>query len=103
MSNSATTADTLGDHVHPMVMRFRNARKAIAQIRQGEWKPVWNSIGREHLAAEKGRFRLWLGNGSFFCDIDNSNYFGLVWRHWVWWAAARKLKKDADRLRTPEL
>ena len=82
------------------VIRFNNARKVIEQIRNGEWKPQYNSLTRGHETANRGSLQLWLGNGSFFCEITQEGKrpaFGLVWRHWVWWAAARKLKVDADK------
>ncbi len=85
-----------GDFMCNIVRYFRNACKAIIQIRQGEWLPCWNSISREHLTATRGNLTMWIGNGGWFCDIDESNYFGLICRQWVWWAAARKLKKSAD-------
>ena len=80
---------------------YRNARKAVEQIRAGEWVPRCNSITREHITAERHGMELWLGNGAFSCDIDvrtgGPTYFGHFWRHYVWWAAARKLKRDADK------
>lgn len=90
----------------PIVIRFKNARKAIEQIKNGEWVPRPNSMMRGVVTAynKEGSLVLWLGNGPFWCDInraglserESNNCFGLFWRHWVWWAAARKLKKDAD-------
>lgn len=81
------------------IQRHRNAREAIAQIRRGEWTPHYNKSCGEHLAASRGTLELWIGNGAWFCEIhgEQSNYFGLVWRHWVWWAAARGLKASAER------
>lgn len=81
--------------------RFRNARCAIQQIRAGEWTPRFNPLGGENYAALRGDMKLWIGNGAFFCEITTNEqgdpavgrYFGLVWRHWVWWAAARKLRR----------
>jgi len=96
-----------GGQPRPFVTRYRNARKAITQIKSGEWTPEWNSLVGAHLAANRGDLVLWLGNGPFFCDIMRcgccGKYFGRFWRHWVWWAAARRLKKSADYMRTPEL
>ena len=81
------------------VQRFRNAQKAIEQIKRGEWMPIWNPYSRKHLTAHRDGLELWLGNGAFFCDISGNlnNYFGLFWRHYVWFAAARKLRRSADR------
>ena len=89
------------------VQRFRNAQKVIEQIKRGEWRPIWNPYSRKHLTAHRDGLVLWLGNGAFFCDISGNqffhcdarlnNYFGLFWRHYVWFAAARKLRRSADR------
>lgn len=82
------------------VQRFRNAQKVIEQIKRGEWMPIWNPYSIKHLTAYRDGLELWLGNGSFFCDICDArlnNYFGLFWRHYVWFAAARKLRRSADR------
>ena len=78
------------------MLHYRNAKKAIEQIRNGEWTPRYNSVSHEYLTAHKGNLELWLGNGTWLCEITY-NYFGLFWRHYVWFAAARKLKLDADR------
>lgn len=85
------------------ILRFNNAKNAIRQIRNGEWTPRWNDISEAHLTASRGEYRLWLGNGAYFCEVtlqdkdSEPGAFGLIWRHWVWWAAARKLKSDADQ------
>lgn len=85
------------------LLRFKNARIAIQQIRNGEWKPVWSEFSAEHLTAVRGDMRLWIGNGAFFCEINRGDKdsgpgaLGLVWRHYVWWAAAWKFKRKADR------
>jgi len=80
------------------VRRYRNANTAIAQIRNCEWVPKYNPISREHLTAHRGDLELWIGNGPIFCEIKGpQRYFGLFWRHYVWWAAARWMKTKADR------
>ncbi|HAR38827.1 MAG TPA: hypothetical protein DCS09_09810 [Porphyromonadaceae bacterium] len=73
-----------------------NAKKCIKQIRAGEWVPKYNSLSRAHITANRDNKELWLSNGSFFCGIEGGNYFG-IFRHWVYYAAARKLKVEADR------
>ncbi|MFT8211546.1 MAG: hypothetical protein ACMZI0_15015 [Symbiopectobacterium sp.] len=84
-------------------LRFRNARAAIRQIKNGEWEPRLNTTDNYHYTAYRCGHMLWMANGPFFCDLkDPHSYedlmaFGLICRHWVWWAAARKLKADADR------
>ena len=87
------------------ILRFSNAKNAISQIRNNEWIPNWSDRYNQHLSASREGHRLWLGNGAFFCEAtladkdDAPGAFGLIWRHWVWWAAARKFKNDADRER----
>jgi hypothetical protein len=80
-----------------LVIGYRNAKTAILQIERGEWNPVYNRECRQHLHAERKGLELWLGNGAWFCEIRRGNYFGILWRHYVWWAAARRLKRDADK------
>lgn len=79
------------------ITRFKNARKVVHQIRAGEWTPGYNPFSRAHLVAEREDLELWVGNGPFFCEIRDHDCFGLFWRHYVWWAAAKKLKEDADK------
>lgn len=85
------------------LQRYRNARLAVQQIRAGEWKPRYNSICDEYVTAERNGMELWLGNGALSCEIrgGQGKYFGWFWRHYVWWAAARRLKVDADNGITP--
>ena len=86
---------------YKFMTEYRNARTAINQIRRGEWKPIYNTTCRDHIHAERNGLELWLGNGPLFCEIRRGKYFGYFWRHYVWWAAARKLKRDADRAVPP--
>ncbi|CBX44544.1 hypothetical protein P88_00330 [Erwinia phage phiEt88] len=88
-----------------ITLRFNNARIVIRQIKNDEWVPEWSEHSNEHLTALRGKYKMWIGNGAFFCEViprneyDTPGALGLIWRHWVWWAAARKLKKNADRER----
>lgn len=67
---------------------YANAKKAIVQLNNGEWLPAYGpEFGRVLLARRDG-LELWLGNGPWFCEI-RGDYFGLFWRHYVWWKAAR--------------
>jgi hypothetical protein len=77
--------------------KFQRSRLVIQQIKNGEWIPEYNNISGDHLTAHRNGVELWIGNGACFCDIEQANVFGYVFRHYVWWAAARKLKKYADR------
>lgn len=88
--------------VSGFIARFRNARNAVEQIKRGEWEPIINSICEESLAAKRDGYELGLGNGPFFCNVKEFNSvrcrpaFGLFFRHYVWLAAAEKLKSDAE-------
>lgn len=88
------------------IRRFRNARTAVQQIRRGEWVPRYNRFDGQHIVAHRDGMEMWIGNGAWFCEITGkggTGYFGLFWRHYVWWAAARKMKRDADRDAVPIL
>lgn len=80
----------------------------FSKLKGGEWKAIINPISDEALTAKRDGYRLWLGNGSFFCEIDEFNgvqckpAFGLIFRHYVWISAASKLKRDADTKRRSE-
>jgi len=88
---------------------FKNARKVVAQIKGGEWDSGVYSIEGEVYGAILNGYRLWLANGPFFCDINQYQdekcqpAFGLIFRHYVWWAAARKLKSPAKVKHIPNL
>ena len=71
---------------------YRNAKACIAQMKRGEWIPEWNLFDRSYIRAERNGMNLWVGNGPWFVDIDDKNYFGLLFRHWVWYAGAWKLR-----------
>lgn len=86
-----------GEEVKDFLKRYKNARKAIAQIRAGEWEPIYNSLSLTNLTAKRGDLELWIGNGPWFCEISGGLYFGLFWRHYVWWAAASAMKQAADK------
>lgn len=80
------------------ILKFKNAKAVVRQIQSGEWDAIVNVIGGEIYTAERNGYRLWLANGPFFCEIDEFNgekcapAFGLVWRHYVWWMAARNIR-----------
>lgn len=89
--------------IKSFLKQYANARKAIAQIQAGEWTPCYNPLNKEHLTAYRAGLELWIGNGAWFCEIEGGRYFGLIWRHYVWWAAARRMKRDADSASVPSL
>jgi hypothetical protein len=75
------------------IQHYKNAKTCIAQIKRGEWTPRWNSLSEKFLTAHRNGMELWIGNGAWFVDIDEKNYFGLLFRHWVWHAAAWRLHR----------
>jgi hypothetical protein len=82
--------------LNDFITRYKNARVVVKQIKQGEWVCHYNSInGKCYIAKRKG-VELWIGNGAFFCEIRDvePSSFGLIFRHYVWWAAARNLLKN---------
>lgn len=87
--------------------RYRNARACVAQIRAGEWVPRYNSLSDKYITAHRGPLELWIGNGAWFCDIQPAEHFGVFWRYYVWWAAARRLARTPlparDRRTVPTL
>ena len=88
--------------VSDFITHFNNARACVKQIKNGEWVPEYNPISRTHHTASRNGYRLWLSNGPFFCEVDEfegercSYAFGWLFRHYVWFAAARSLKIKAD-------
>lgn len=88
--------------VSNFITRFNNAKKCVKQIKNGEWNKRINAIDGNVYTAHRDGYRLWLANGSFFCEIEEFNgekcqpAFGLLFRHYVWFAAARSLKKKAE-------
>ncbi len=89
------------------VSKFKNAKAVIKQLKDGEWKFRYNVLSGKCLTADRGDDELWVGDGASFTDVNESNAFGLVFRHWVWWAAARGATKAANKAaiedRTPKL
>lgn len=85
------------------IQRYKNAKKVVAQIKNGEYIPQTNEFDRKHYhASSSDGIDLWIANAWSLTIISGTNYsartcpFGTFWRHYVWWFAARKLKKDAD-------
>lgn len=74
-------------------IRWRNARAVVQQIRRGEWEPQLSHPNGQIYVAVRGGRELWLANGGWFCDVDETNAFGLVLRHYVWWCGARRLAR----------
>ena len=93
MKNQIQSRATLPSSVLFSVFRarLRNARAVIEQIRAGKWDFQYNPLARCCCTATRGGWELWVGNGAFFCDLRYGEpAFGLILRHWVWHAAARK-------------
>lgn len=81
--------------------RLKNANAVIAQLKAGEWEFKYNPISKDCITAHRNGRELWVGNGGFSCDVDESNAFGYLLRHYVWWKAAiwetRKANKEHPR------
>lgn len=78
------------------IQQYKNAKKAIEQLRAGEWVAYIHSGDTSPNTLRREGLKLWVANGCFFCEIvDESNndlgYFGYFWKHYVWLAAARKI------------
>lgn len=76
------------------IQHYKNAKTCIAQMKRCEWIPLWNSLSNSYITAERNGLSLWLDNGPFFTDIDERNYFGYLFRHWVYWNGVWKLKNS---------
>lgn len=85
------------------IQHYRNAKVCIAQMRRGEWLPRWNPISHTYITAWRSGHELWIGSGGWFVQIDGTDYFGLLFRHWVWWAGARRLHSTKPPKPEPKL
>lgn len=83
------------NEVKRVVMCFKNARAAIRQINNGEWNFKYCADHDCVYKATRGDLELWVSNGSLFCEIEEKPAFGLFFRHFVWFFAARRAKKKA--------
>lgn len=89
--------------------RWNNCQALISQVKRGEWVPVYNKYAGECLTAVRGDNTLWIGNGSFFYDVNGSNAFGLILRHYAYMRTravrveAKRIKKAHEVSRTPDL
>lgn len=81
-----------------LIDQYRNAKKLIQQIRNGEWKPQYTSGVIYDLT--RGDKELWVSNGPAFLKIDWENtasksnkklpeFLG-IWRWYAWYAAVGK-------------
>ena len=68
--------------------QLKNANAVIAQLKAGEWEFEYNELCNKCCTASRNGYELWVGNGGWFCDVDDENAFGLLLRHYVWWRAA---------------
>ena len=91
-----------------VVIKWKNARAVIRQLRNNEWDFRCNSISDDFLTATRKGRELWIGTqGAWFLDVDKSNAFGLLLRHYVYWAAAYWKQKECRKKKwlrkTPKL
>jgi len=98
--------------VKNFIKRYKNAIAVTKQLKQGEWKfPDSVSVRPNGLpfALCRGDYDLWIANGSFYCDIQESktsadtNAFGLIFRHYVWWFGVRPYIKKLREEMIPTL
>ena len=89
--------------IKDFVGNYRRAKQVIAEIKQGLWVPRYNNLMDTHPTAYLNGHALWLSNGPAFCDIEDLNAFGYLFRHWVWFAAAGKLYRDANKANNKRL
>jgi hypothetical protein len=82
---------------------WKNCKAVIKQINNNEWKPRLNPLTQSCLTAHRDGRELWLGNGSFFCDVDDGNVFGYILRHYVYHKATKKLKRKCESGNKKEL
>lgn len=85
-----------------IVKQYRNAKKLIQQVRNGEWKAQLNAS--IIYTATRGDKELWVASGPAFLKIDwiygartnkkLPDFLG-IWRWYAWYAAVRKFVKDA--------
>lgn len=71
------------------IQRYKNARTAVKQLRNNEWKFADEYEGAHEYRLVKGNISIWIANGALFCETINKdreslNHFGLFWRHYVW-------------------
>jgi hypothetical protein len=80
------------------ITRYKNAKTVIQQLKNNEWEFKYNSLSGHCLTTHRDGLKLWVGNGSWFCEIEieSSNSFGLFWRHYVWLFAAASKTAEAD-------
>ena len=80
-----------------LIHNYKNAKKVIEQIKNGEWN--FNNVydGEACCTAQKDGLTLWVGSGGWYCEIKNKKAFGLLFRHWVWHAAAKHEKIKAEK------
>jgi len=79
--------------------QWKNSNAIIKQLNNDEWKFIYNPLTRGCCDAEKDGLVLWVSNGAWFCEIQRQYPLpiGLIFRHYVWWMAARKKTRQANR------
>lgn len=79
------------------ITNYQRAKLVVSQIKGGEWRGRYNSISMDVLTIERKGVEIWVGNLSFNCEVYRPNAirngFGLIWRHWVWFAAQSERKR----------
>tara|TARA_R100000951_G_scaffold22085_1_gene18337 strand:- start:2675 stop:2974 length:300 start_codon:yes stop_codon:yes gene_type:complete len=77
--------------------QWLNAKYVVEQLKNDEWVFRYNSLSDKCCTAKRNDVELWVANGAWFCVIKTDpKAFGLIFRHYVWWAAARRKTKEAN-------
>ena len=67
-------------------------------MKDGEWEPKFNSMSNSVLILRRDGKEWWVWGGSFFCDsYGGPRVAGLWLRHWVYYAAANKIRKEGNK------
>lgn len=80
-------------------IRWKNARAAVRQLKAGEWEFKFNPMSNCCCTAQRGENEMWVTNGPFFCDVNEHNAFGLILRHYVWWAGVVRILVRENKAR----
>ena len=87
-----------------LIHNYKNAKAVIQQIKNNEWDFEISDYSERCYFGKKDGLQLWVSNGGFFCDIHKlniagsieTNAFGYLFRHWVWFAAAKQAKNKSE-------
>ena len=83
--------------INDFYKQWLNSKAVVKQLRNDEWQFKYNDLAGHCCTTERNGVVLWIANGAWFCVIETDpKAFGLIFRHYVWWAAARRKTKEAN-------